>query len=159
MPEPRLLIALVGIPGSGKSTIAARACCPVVSSDRVRREVLGDPTDQEHAAEVWAVIHRRLRETLVYSSVVLDATNLDPAHRAPLLAIAEDAGAVPVAWRIMVPVWKAEARNRRRKRTVPTKAMRRMVQLFHDHCDVDALAAEGWIVHDIDPQKRDTKDA
>lgn len=148
------LIALVGIPGSGKSTVTDRSTLPVVSSDQVRADLLGDPSCQDQAAVVWAEVHRRLAAHLAAGeSVVLDATNLDPDHRAPLLEIARAAGATPVAWRITTPHTTSRRCNERRGaaggRLVPDGAMDRMIGLFNRRCTSSVLRAEGWTVRNI----------
>jgi predicted kinase len=153
------LIALVGIPGSGKSGITARSTLPVVSSDTVRAELLGDDSCQDQADRVWAEVHRRLAAHLARGeSVVLDATNLDPDHRAPLLEIARAAGAAPVAWRITTPHTTARRYNERRGaaggRLVPAEAMDRMIGLFNRRCSTTALKAEGWTVRNITTEVR-----
>lgn len=116
MTEPKLLIATIGVPGAGKSTVIDRAHCPVVSSTAVRVELTGDPFKPRKVAAVWIEVHRRVADHLTRGSVVLDATNLDPAHRAPLLVLARDAGAVPVAWRLTTPPGLARTRNMDRDR-------------------------------------------
>jgi predicted kinase len=151
---PKSLIVTVGVPGSGKSTVIARAASsgiPVVSSDSVRAELNGDATCQDQADVVWALVHARLAEHLAHGSVLLDATNVDPAHRAPLLAIAAAAGATPVAWRLTT--WHRTARkaNLRRTRVVPAEIMDRMIRVFNEHCTPEALAAEGWVVLNVRP--------
>lgn len=144
------LIALVGVPGSGKSTVAARAGLPVVSSDGVRGELYGDPAIQGDPAVVWGEVHARLAAHLAAGrSVILDATNVDPGHRAPLLAIASAHGATPVAWR--VTTWHRESRraNRRRQRVVPDKVMDYMIRLYDRQANPRVLAREGWQIRNI----------
>lgn len=144
------LIALVGVPGSGKSTITANTALPVVSSDTVRCELLGSDADQSRPADIWAEVHRRLTNHLAAGeSVILDATNVDPAYRAPLLTIARAAGATPVAWRITTPHAESREANRRRTRVVPDEVMDRMIGHFRRYCTTAALTAEGWTVRNI----------
>lgn len=77
----RHLIITIGVPGSGKSTLVARSQLPVVSSDDVRAELLGDPTRQDRPGDVWAEIHRRLADQLTRGSVVLEGPDqLPPAY-------------------------------------------------------------------------------
>lgn len=144
------LIITVGIPGSGKSTLVADAHLPVVSSDAIRGELLGDEACQDRSNEIWAEVHRRITDHLnAGRSVILDSTNVDPAHRAPLLEIARAAGAVPVAWRLTT--WHRASRrsNRRRARVVPEPVMTHMARLFNERCTPEALTAEGWTVRNV----------
>ena len=83
MPE---LIMMVGVAGSGKSTIAQRiaqsAGAEIVSSDAVRGELYGDENCQANPAKVFGVVHNRIRTFLVEGkNVVYDATNLSCKRR------------------------------------------------------------------------------
>lgn len=85
-----LLHLLVGPCGAGKSTYAAANYEPheVVSTDRLRMELYGDLGHAPEAlARVWKLTHGLIKARLdagVFT--VLDATNLDPADRARVLA-------------------------------------------------------------------------
>ena len=105
--RPRMVV-MVGIPGSGKSTWAreaARQGWAVISSDRVRREILGemrargetigvkgkqelaDPDNVDHffRLETDAFVSRQIQEIKEASArsqpIVLDNLNLSTAHR------------------------------------------------------------------------------
>ena len=76
-----VLYMMIGVPGSGKSTIANEIGrvlgIPVVSSDNVRKELTGSEEDFSKDSEVWKYeIPNRLRNALRNGDVVFDATNL-----------------------------------------------------------------------------------
>lgn len=99
-PRPRpTLIALSGLPGSGKSTVAdalrRRVPLVVLQSDRIRKLLVPVPQySAEENARVFAAIHgaaeRLLRNGI---SVLVDATHLQERSRTPLVDIAARTGA------------------------------------------------------------------
>jgi protein phosphatase len=125
MTEPRTLevpalslVLLIGASSSGKSTFAARHFRPteVVSSDRMRGWVDDDEASQDASADAFAVMHQLVDVRLKRGHLtVVDATNLDPAHRATLLALARGRHALTVA--IVLDVPEAELAERHRART------------------------------------------
>jgi len=84
-----LLHMLVGPPGAGKSTYAAKTYKPhdIVSTDQLRMELYGDLGHSPEAlSRVWKLAHNLIRARLdVGVFTVLDATNLDPEDRARVL--------------------------------------------------------------------------
>ena len=96
------LVVLCGLPGTGKShfarDLASRAPFVWLNSDRTRKLLAPRPTysRREHR-RVFAAMHILTRGYLADGySVVFDATNLNEGVRAPLYAVAEDAGVEPV---------------------------------------------------------------
>ena len=90
VPSPSL-VALVGVAGCGKSTFAARHFAPteVVSSDRCRALVADDERDQSATRDAFDVLHLIVDRRLARMRLtVVDATNVKPRARRPLLAIA-----------------------------------------------------------------------
>ncbi len=93
LPEPSL-VALIGTSGAGKTTFAARHFLPteVVSSDRCRGMVCDDEVEQGVNDQAFAVVHAIARARLALRKlVVIDATNVQPEARAPLLELAREA--------------------------------------------------------------------
>lgn len=86
------LIMLVGIPGSGKTTYAANLKKEnpdyiIHSSDELRKELYGDIGNQEHNAELFEELHRRIRKDIKEEkTVVYDATNLVKKRRVSFLS-------------------------------------------------------------------------
>jgi protein phosphatase len=108
------LVVLVGISGSGKSTFAARHFRPteVLSSDVFRGLVGDDENDQTVTAEAFealqAVAARRLA---IGRLTVIDATNVQPGARRPLVALAREHHVLPVAVVLDVPERTCVERN------------------------------------------------
>src|SRR5919112_4405182 len=90
IPSPSLIL-LVGPSGCGKSTFARTHFGPteVVSSDRCRALVSDDEADQSATRAAFEVLHlivaRRLERCRF---TVVDATNVHPDARRPLLELA-----------------------------------------------------------------------
>lgn len=105
-PRPRpALVILCGVPGSGKSTVAhalaGRAAVALVQSDQVRKLLVAVPQyTTEESARVFGALHVAVERLLRAGiSAIVDATNLQEQHRAPLRVIAARCGA---RWRVVV---------------------------------------------------------
>jgi len=98
---PKLcLVALIGASGSGKSTFAARHFLPteVLSSDAYRGVVGDDPNDQTVTHAAFDALHHIAGLRLALGRlVVVDATNVKPQDRAPLVHIARAHDVLPIA--------------------------------------------------------------
>ena len=83
------LIIMIGIPGCGKSTYAQAmedANTVVISSDIIRKELLGDEQDQNNNALVFSTLYAKSREFLKKGKdVVIDATNINTFERKRVL--------------------------------------------------------------------------
>lgn len=123
LPAPRrrpALVALVGLPGAGKTWLAAelrrRTGAVVLESDDLRALLFGRPTySAQESRRLFAAIHAAVACLLRRGvSVVLDATNLAESEREPLYAIAKDTGARLVVVRVVAPRWLSHRRLARR---------------------------------------------
>ncbi|MGI8868761.1 MAG: polynucleotide kinase-phosphatase [Mycobacteriales bacterium] len=116
IPELALVI-LVGASGSGKSTFGARHFRPteVISSDFCRGLVADDENDQQASPQAFELLHfivgLRLRAGRL---TVVDATNVQPAARNSLVALAREHDVLPVAIALDLPERLCLARNRER---------------------------------------------
>lgn len=115
---PKLsLVILIGPSGSGKSTFARKHFLPteVLSSDYCRGLVSDDENNQEATSDAFDLLHyvaaKRLARGLV---TVVDATNVQPEARRPLVRLAKDNHVLPVAIVLNVPEDVCHERNRDR---------------------------------------------
>src|SRR5687768_14159599 len=100
------LVALVGVSGSGKSSFAARQFAPteVLSSDFCRGLVSDDENDQAATEAAFDVLHFIAGKRLEAGKLtVVDATNVQPEARRPLLAMAKKHHVLAVAIVLDVP--------------------------------------------------------
>jgi protein phosphatase len=111
------LVVLIGPSGCGKSTFARRHFKPteVLSSDAFRGLVADDENDQSATADAFAVLRvvasRRLARARL---TVVDATNVQPEARKPLVALAREYHVLPVAIVLDLPERVCHERNRAR---------------------------------------------
>jgi len=111
------LVVLVGPSGAGKSTFARRHFGPfeVLSSDYCRGLVSDDENDQSATNDAFEILHyivaKRLRRGKL---TVVDATNVQPEARRPLVALAREHDVLPVA--IVFNLTEKVCRERNRAR-------------------------------------------
>jgi protein phosphatase len=111
------LVVLVGPSGCGKSTLARKHFAPfeVLSSDFCRGLVSNDENDQSATIPAFEVLHflaaKRLERGLL---TVIDATNVQPEARRPLVELARRYHVLPVAIVLDIPERVCHARNRGR---------------------------------------------
>ncbi|MFF4534283.1 AAA family ATPase [Streptomyces sp. NPDC001407] len=143
------LVVLVGIPGSGKSRLAAqypsswRVCL-----DEYRMAATDDMTDQS-ATPVAAEIQDRLLDARLARcrTTLVDATNIFPHVRASLLARARYWLRPATAILFDIPLETAQAQNAARSRVVPESVLS---DLHRQLPTADQLSSEGFgTVHRI----------
>lgn len=126
----RCLVLLVGIPGSGKSTYLERRGLRAVSTDEIRMLLFDNEEEQRYQQWVFSLLRHVVRARL--SSGVprtfVDATNLTPHDRKPLLAIASELNYPTFALYFDTPLETCMKRNQARGRKVPEDVMLRMAQ-------------------------------
>jgi protein phosphatase len=111
------LVALVGPTGSGKSTFARKHFKPteVVSSDYCRGLVSDDENDQAATNDAFDVLHYIVRKRLAAGRLtVIDATNVQPEARKPIVGIARKHHCLPVAIVLNLPDRLCHERNQGR---------------------------------------------
>ncbi len=115
---------LIGIPGSGKTTLAkkieVKGYC-YINADSIREELYGSAAEQGDKEHVFNIFFERLDALMSEGKdVVIDNTNLNPKQRKPILQRAERFGYSDVQlWLLDVPLDLCLARNKSRDREVP----------------------------------------
>src|SRR5262249_35344607 len=104
---PRLsLVVLVGASGSGKSTFARKhfRSTEVISSDYCRALVADDENDLAATNDAFDILHYVAGKRLAAGRMtVVDATNVKPEDRKPLVELARQYHCLPVAIVLNVP--------------------------------------------------------
>ena len=112
---PKLsLVVLVGPSGSGKSTFARRHFQPteVLSSDFCRGMVSDDENDQAVTKDAFEVLRFIAGKRLALGRLtVIDATNVQPEARKPLVELARQYHCLPVAVVLDLPERTCQDRN------------------------------------------------
>lgn len=115
---PKLsLVVLIGPSGSGKSTFARRHFRPteVLSSDACRAMVGDDENDQAVTVDAFDVLRFIAGKRLALGRLtVVDATNVQPEARRPLVEMARQYHCLPVAIVLDLPESLCHERNRER---------------------------------------------
>lgn len=147
------LIYMIGIPGSGKSTVAKEVAkkerAVILSTDDLRREMFFSETSQKKTNLLYYELFRRVEILLSEGkNVIVDATNTERGYR--MLALKHLKAAEKECYYIDTPYEVCLERNRSRKRKVEEYIMLKMYKKL----DFPILA-EGWnkinIVHDKRP--------
>ncbi|HXB27347.1 MAG TPA: polynucleotide kinase-phosphatase [Gemmatimonadaceae bacterium] len=108
------LVVLMGPSGCGKSTFAKTHFGPyeILSSDACRGLVSNNENDQSSTAAAFEVLHfiaaKRLEQGLL---TVIDATNVQPESRKPLVELAKQYHVLPVAIVLDMPARVCHERN------------------------------------------------
>ena len=108
------LVLLVGPSGSGKSTFGRKHFLPteVISSDFCRGLVSDDENDQGATRDAFALLHEIVRKRLARGRLtVVDATNVQPDSRKPLIALAREYHVIPCAIVFDLPESVCQQRN------------------------------------------------
>ena len=111
------LVVLVGPSGCGKSTFAREHFKPteVLSSDFCRGLVSDNENDQTSTKDAFEVLHYIARKRLAAGRLtVVDATNVQPDARKPLVELAREFHVLPVAIVFDLPEQLCHERNQAR---------------------------------------------
>lgn len=116
---------MVGIPGSGKSTIAEKLTGKLISTDAIREELYGDAAVQGNGAKVFAIAYDRARQILANGEdVIFDATNTSKKARKAVMKETPDAEHIAIF--VNTPYEECVRRNQNRERVVPEFVLERM---------------------------------
>src|SRR5882672_8716754 len=111
------LVVLIGPSGCGKSTFARKhfKTTEVLSSDFCRGLVSDDENSQESTNDAFEILHFIARKRLAAGRLtVVDATNVQPEARKPLVALAREFHVLPVAIVVDMPEKLCHERNQAR---------------------------------------------
>ena len=111
------LVVLIGASGSGKSSFARAHFKPteVLSSDFCRGLVSDDENDQAATKDAFEVLHFVAAKRLAAGRLtVVDATNVQPEARKPLVALAREFHCLPIAVVLDLPERLCQDRNQSR---------------------------------------------
>lgn len=111
------VVALVGPSGSGKSTFARKhfRATEILSSDFCRGLVSDDENSQAATNDAFEVLHFIASKRLTAGKlVVIDATNVQPEARKPIVALGRQFHCIPAAIVFDLPEKLCQERNRNR---------------------------------------------
>jgi len=131
------VILLIGIPASGKSTLAYRLwqylqnqgeSGLIISPDQIRARLYGSADRQGVWTEIWQEVRREFVEAYDGErSVIYDATNARSPDRQEVINFVKSCGFKPITgiW-LNSPLWICLARNQGRSHPVPEAVMLEM---------------------------------
>ena len=128
-----MFVMLVGLPGSGKTeyTKSLNPDFVIYSSDAIRKEMFGNEEIQEKNNEVFAELHKRVKNGLIEGkNVVYDATNISSKRRRVFLSEISNIDCSKVCIVIATTIEKCKESNNGRDRKVPEYVIDRMYYNF-----------------------------
>jgi predicted kinase len=132
------LVLLIGIPGSGKTTLAStligkgfeRLC-----ADDIRLELYGNEAEQGNPKEVFTIFFERLESLLALNKdIVIDNTNVKFEHRQQIIDRANKFQYTDIQlWVLDVPLAVCLERNKKRERQVPEDVITNLFNTLNKH--------------------------
>lgn len=132
------LIVLIGLSGSGKSSLAAsmQQTCPdliLISTDAIRAKLFGSEEIQGAWCLVWREVQRQFQQAVntmnqgQNRAAIYDATNARRRYRREAIALARSTGFTQITglW-LDVPLSVCLQRNQQRDRNVPDNVIHQM---------------------------------
>lgn len=127
---------MVGIPSSGKSTIAKEIAkqenAVIIATDDLREELFNDVNSQVDNDLVFRTAMQRVKQNLKNRNVILDATNINYKRRMSMLHelnYIKDLQKIAVL--VATPYEECLQRNKMRDRKVPENVIKRMYYNIH----------------------------
>ncbi len=125
------IILLVGVPGSGKTTLAAKIAqkgFTILNADSIRTELYGNAGEQGDPAEVFKLFFERMEKFMEDGTdLIIDNTNANPMHRKEILDRAKKFEYSDVQlWFMDTPLNVCIARNKNRERVVAEDIVAKM---------------------------------
>ncbi|MBN1802008.1 MAG: ATP-binding protein [Candidatus Lokiarchaeota archaeon] len=159
LPSRKTLTMLIGLPGSGKSTLIMRIMKKdargriVVSSDEIRFRLLnyeesGRDFDPSIETKVWALLEKEIQEALenpITKEILFDATNVRREFRSKYLNLARESGFKTKALVIYKELTEIKQQNTNRSRIVPEEVIDKLYKRFQppDHIEFDKIVNIG----------------
>lgn len=118
----QVLILMIGLPGSGKSTKAQKLAkeynAEIISTDALRKDLLGKEGDMSQDAIIFRQAYEKCKKILASGgSVVFDACNITKGARKRVLACAEGMYNVEkIGYLMYADVWECIRRDSQRER-------------------------------------------
>jgi predicted kinase len=142
---------LIGVPGSGKSTFAAKLAqlgnYHIISTDAIREKLYGDAAIQGTWEEVEANVISAVLTTITEGiNVIYDATNAKRIWRLDLLEklnVNINSPVLWMGWYLQTPLEICKQWNQQRNRQVPDHIIDEMHQSL---LDFPPIAAEGFVI-------------
>lgn len=129
-------IMLVGLPASGKSTLAKKLKeeynAEIISSDNLRKELYGDEQNQEHNGEIFNEMMKRTVACLKKNkNVIYDATNINSKRRISACSQVSRYADERICYLLTTSYELCIKRNNERERKVPDEVIKRMLYSFN----------------------------
>ncbi|NEN90118.1 MAG: AAA family ATPase [Okeania sp. SIO3H1] len=133
------LIILIGLPASGKSTLARKIVtrypqCQLISTDAIRAQLFGDEAIQGPWLRVWQQVQQKFYQAVRQTSLAIyDATNVQRRQRRQVIDLAKGSG-----FTHLTGLWLDKSlelclrRNRQRQRQVPEEVIMKMYRQLTD---------------------------
>lgn len=133
------LIIFIGLPASGKSTLARQIIaqypqCQLISTDAIRAKLFGDEAIQGPWLQVWQQVQQQFHQAVTQKSLAIyDATNAQRRRRREAIAFARETG-----FSHITGLWLDKSlelcleRNKQRQRQVPEAVILKMYRQLTD---------------------------
>ena len=148
-------IILVGIPGSGKSSLAEKLENKgyfVACADRIRGQLYGDENIQGDGKAVFDEFFKQLGIACRGNrDIVVDNTNIRKKYRKQLVQKGRAYGYLPEIWYVNTPLDTCLKRNKKRSRVVPEEVICKMYEKLN--APGNTLEEEGAILKVISNTK------
>ncbi len=134
--ETTKFIMMIGLPASGKSTIAKELSitenATIHSSDNLRKELFGDENIQDKNNEIFKELHKRIKQNLLNNNnVIYDATNISYKRRRSFLEELKKITCQKICHLIATPYEVCLERNKLREKFVPRYVIEKMYKSFY----------------------------
>ena len=154
------LIVMVGLPGSGKSTICKNKYLlyKVFSSDDYRERLLGNENDQSNNALVFNTLYRDLDNCMMSGdNCILDAANVTIKSRKQSILLAKKYGYKCIAYVVNTPIDDCVKRDSERERVVGKDVIVKFLHRFQ--CPTKHEGFDEIIFDKILPYNKDKRES